>query len=300
MHLLVTGAWQGYKECRGQLIAAGHELVFMQWEKEPLPVSPDWVEGVICNGLFLSHPIEQFTNLRYIQLTSAGFDRVPLDYVKEHNIEIHNARGVYSIPMAEFAVGGVLRLYKQAAFFQDNQKEHRWEKHRGLLELYGKTVCIVGCGSVGTECARRFQAFGCSIIGIATEFRQKEFFDAVYPVQQLDEVIGKADIIVLSLPLTGQTRNMINADRFAKMKSSTLLVNISRGAVMDNGVLEEMLREKKISGAVLDVFDEEPLNEGSSLWDMENVIITPHNSFVGENNQKRLMKVILDNIESGV
>lgn len=110
--------------------------------------------------------IEKFKNLRYIQLTSAGYDRVPLDYVKEHQIEIHNARGVYSIPMAEFAISGVLQLYKQARFFDNNQKNHQWIKHRGLLELNEKTVCIVGCGSVGTECAKHFAAFGCQVVGI--------------------------------------------------------------------------------------------------------------------------------------
>ena len=105
--------------------------------------------GSYLQRLFLSHPIEKFTNLRYIQLTSAGFDRVPMEYVKVHNIEIRNARGVYSIPMAEFALCGVLQLYKQSRFFMENQKARTWEKHRRLLELSGKTVCIIGCGSVG-------------------------------------------------------------------------------------------------------------------------------------------------------
>ena len=120
----------------------------MQWENKKLPCEYEWVEGIVGNGIFLSHPIEKFKNLRYIQLTSAGYDRVPLDYVKEHQIETHNARGVYSIPMAEFAISGVLQLYKQARFFDNNQKNHQWIKHRGLLELNEKTVCIVGCGSV--------------------------------------------------------------------------------------------------------------------------------------------------------
>jgi len=149
MNLLVTGAWSDGKNCIAELEAMGHTVTFMQFEKDALPCSYDWAEGVICNGLFLTHPIEQFTNLRYIQLTSAGFDRVDMDYVKSHGIEIHNARGVYSIPMAEFALCGVLQLYKQAAFFRENQRKHLWEKHRGLLELAGKNVLIVGCGSVG-------------------------------------------------------------------------------------------------------------------------------------------------------
>lgn len=124
MNLLVTGAWQGAKDGIEQLKMLGHQVQFLQFEKDELPCSYEWVEGVICNGLFLSHPIERFTHLKYIQLTSAGFDRVDMQYVKRHNIEIHNARGVYSIPMAEFAIFGVLELYKQGKFFQQNQVEN--------------------------------------------------------------------------------------------------------------------------------------------------------------------------------
>ena len=113
MNLLITGAWNGGKNYISEIESMGHQIRFMQYETDVLSCDENWVEGVICNGLFLSHPIEKFTNLKYIQLTSAGFDRVDMDFVKAHNIEIHNARGVYSIPMAEFAVCGVLQLYKQ-------------------------------------------------------------------------------------------------------------------------------------------------------------------------------------------
>ena len=119
MRLLITGAWGDGKNSIAMLEEKGHSVVFMQYEKDALPCPYEWVEGVVCNGLFLSHPIEKFTNLRYIQLTSAGFDRVDMDFVKARGIEIRSARGVYSIPMAEFALCGVLQLYKQAAFFRE-------------------------------------------------------------------------------------------------------------------------------------------------------------------------------------
>ena len=139
MNLLVTGAWQQATDYLEEL-EKEHEVIFMQWENKELPCEYEWVEGIIGNGIFLSHPIERFKNLRYIQLTSAGYDRVPMNYVEEHQIKIHNARGVYSIPMAEFAIAGVLQLYKQARFFSNNQKNHQWIKHRDLLELNGKKV----------------------------------------------------------------------------------------------------------------------------------------------------------------
>lgn len=295
MNLLVTGAFDCTEKELNMLRERGHEVVFMQQEKSPLPCEAGWIEGIIGNGIFLSHPIEQFTSLRYIQLTSAGFDRVPMDYVKAHGIEIHNARGVYSIPMAEFAVSGVLQLYKQSRYFYENQKEHKWEKHRGLTELYGKQVCIVGCGSVGTECAKRFRAFGCSVVGVDIKPYQNELYDSMLPLDSLDDALTKADVTILTLPLTEETRHFINADRFAAMKNGAVLVNIARGAIIDTDALIVALNTH-LGGAVLDVFEEEPLHESSPLWEMGNVIITPHNSFISDKNDARLRDLVINNL----
>lgn len=295
MNLLVTGAFARTDNELNILRRLGHEVVFLQQEKSPLPCDAAWVEGIIGNGIFLIHPIEQFTSLRFIQLTSAGFDRVPMDYIEQHGIEIHNARGVYSIPMAEFAISGVLQLYKQSRFFHDNQNHHKWEKHRGLLELYGKNVCIVGCGSVGTECAKRFRAFGCKLTGVDLVPRKDEYYEKIVSLSELDAELTKADVIVLTLPLTDKTKHLMNEIRFSVLKDSAVIVNFARGAVVDTKAMIEAL--PKIGGAVLDVFEEEPLDENSPLWNMENVIITPHNSFVGEGNLSRLSEVVLKNLE---
>lgn len=294
MKLLVTGAWEQAVESLEQL-KKKHEIVFMQWEKDSLPCEYEWVEGIIGNGIFLTHPIEKFKNLRYIQLTSVGYDRVPMDYIKEHHIEIHNARGVYSIPMAEFAIAGVLQLYKQARFFSDNQKKHQWVKHRGLLELNGKNVCIVGCGSVGTECAKRFVAFGCHVLGIDICPRKDQYYQEILQLNMLDNVLPQMDIIVLTLPLTEDTHYLMNDCRFKQLKDNAVIVNIARGGIVDTEALIEHL--PRMGGAVLDVFEEEPLAEESIVWEMENVIITPHNSFVGDGNKERLNNIILKNLE---
>ena len=296
MNLLVTGAVALTEDKKNMLKKLGHEVVFMQQENSPLPCTATWVEGIIGNGIFLHHPIEQFTSLQYIQLTSAGFDRVSMDYVKEQGIVLHNARGVYSIPMAEFALGGVLQLYKQSHFFYENKKEKRWEKHRQLLELFGKKVCILGCGSVGTECAKRFGAFGCEIVGVDLVPHNGTEYTAVLPLEKMDEAIENSDIVVLTLPLCKETHHLFNREKFEKMKPGAVLVNIARGGIVDTEALVEALTGK-LYGAVLDVFEEEPLADNHILWHMENVMITPHNSFVGEGNIKRLTDVILNNIE---
>lgn len=297
MNLLVTGAWSSAKEHIKTIEKMGHAVCFMQHEKEKIPCSYEWIEGVIGNGIFMFHPIEKFINLKYIQLTSAGYDRVPIDYVKEHKIEIHNAKSVYSIPMAEFAFAGALQLYKKMQYFAENQKRCCWEKHRGLLELNGKTVCIVGCGDVGTECAKRFAAFGCNVIGVNRTVREVECFQKIYELNKIDEGLVHADIIILTIAETKQTIKLIGEERLKKLKKTAIIVNIARGAIVDMNALLGHLDE--IGGAVLDVFEEEPLRENSPLWEMENVIITPHNSFVGEGNEKRLLEVIQGNLNHG-
>lgn len=297
MNILVTGALQNPKVCIDKIQKLGHSVFFLQYENESLPCSYDDIDAVIGNGLFLSHPIQNFKNLKYIQLTSVGYDRVPLDYIKRNNIKINNARGVYSIPMAEFVLSGVLQIYKKSREFYDNQRNHIWEKKRELLELFGKKVCIVGCGSVGQECAKRFKAFGCNIIGIDNILKVSENFDEVFRIDYLDECLHIADIIVLSIPLVVETKHLINEKNISYIKQGSVLVNVSRGEIVQTNALLEALKNKLL-GAVLDVFEEEPLAPQNPLWDQHNVFITPHNSFIGENNEERLHKIIIDNLRS--
>ena len=299
MKLLITGAWRADEAQISAIRELGHEVILMPDERGELPCAAEDIEGVICNGLFLYHPIEAFTKLSYIQLTSAGYDRVPMDIVKSRGITIKNARGVYSIPMAEFALCGVLSLYKQSRFFYENQKVSRWEKHRGLMVLCGKTVCVVGCGSVGTECAKRFSAFGCRVIGVDLTPYENPAYGKMLPLAELDAALSESDITVLTLPLTDETKHLMNADRFARMKKCSVLVNIARGAIVDAEALRTAL-STTLMGAVLDVFEEEPLSPESPLWQQENVILTPHNSFVGEGNNDRLTSVILTNLKECV
>ena len=299
MRLLITGAVSWDDNQKKELENLRHALLYIQDERIALQeqgINPEAIEGSICNGLFLYNDISAFKNLRYIQLTSAGYDRVPMQYVKSHQIEIRNARDVYSIPMAEFAVAGVLMLYKQSFFFFENQKSHQWKKHRNLMELNGKTVCIIGCGSVGSECAKRFRSFGCKILGIDKYPRDDEIYELMQELEQLESALRKSDVVVLTLPLTEETFHLMNRGRLAEMKPGAILINISRGGVVDTEALERVML--KLGGAVLDVFEEEPLSVDSSLWDMENVIITPHNSFVGEGNRQRLQDVIVAGLMS--
>ena len=296
MKLLITGAWKCTDDEIKELSAAGHEVFFMQDERCELPIAAEDVDGIICNGLFLYHDIKRFSSLKYIQLTSAGLDRVPLDYIEQKRIKLFNARGVYSVPMAEYAVFGVLSLYKGAITHFENRKNREWNKVRSVMELCGKRVLIVGCGSVGNECAKRFGGMGCRVIGIDVEERQDEKYEKIYCIDNIADAVSISDVVVLTIPHTDKTHHLFGAELIAKMNSTAVLVNIARGGVVDTDALVKALKEKKIFGAVLDVFEEEPLSENSPLWDMPNTVITPHNSFVGENNSVRLSKVIFENL----
>ena len=268
----------------------------MQDEAGETPIPCGNIDAVICNGLFLRHNIDEFTSLKFIQLTGAGYDRVPIDKINARNIKLFNARGVYSVPMAEFALCGVLSLYKKMTNFSENRKNHIWQKQRDLLELYGKRVCIVGCGSVGTECAKRFSAMGCRAVGIDAAPYQNDNFEGMFNLSELEKTLSVSDICILALPLSEETYHLFDEKCFEAMKKQAILVNISRGAVVKTDALVEALKTK-LYGAVLDVFEEEPLPASSPLWDMENVILTPHNSFVGEGNSERLFNVIINNFK---
>ncbi len=297
MKLLLTGAFPYTEEQIEYIGSLGYEVTFYQDERIPIPFDVSDIEAVVCNGLFLYTPIERFKSLKLIQLTSAGLDRAPLDYICEHGIQLFNARGVYSIPMAEFALSGVLALYKQLPYFIKNKGQHLWEKHRGLLELAGKTVCIVGAGSIGCECAKRFKAFDTVNIGVDLYPKENAHFDIIKPINELEGAICEADIVILTLPLIKENEGFFNSEKFKRMKPNAIFVNISRGKLVNEADLITALKTKMIGGAVLDVFALEPLSEGSPLWKMENALISPHNSFVGENNNVRMFELACSNLK---
>ena len=296
--ILLTGAFPYSGQQLSEIEQAGCDIIFMQNESSALPEGAEATEMVVCNGLFLSHDISLFKELRFIQLTSAGLDRVPLDAIKERGIQLYNARGVYSIPMAEWAVMRVLEFYKEASFFADSQNRHSWGKNRGLKEINGKTVGIVGAGSVGNEVAKRFQCFGATCVGYDVFDVSSPYFSRIEKIDVLGNQVETLDIIVLTAPHTAETHHMINKNLLMKMKKDAVIVNIARGGLINEKELTKTLSERKDIRAALDVFEVEPLVTESPLWDMENVEVSPHNSFVSDQNNARLFNLIKENIQS--
>lgn len=298
MNLLLTGCFKYSEEQLKELASLGYDIHFMQQEKEALPLAANEVDATVCNGLFLSHPFEEFTRLKFIQLTSAGFDRVPVDDIKAKGCELLNARGVYSTPMAEWALFRVLEHYKQGWFFRKEQEAGRWTKHRGLREIAGRRVAVVGAGNVGQEVAKRFRAMGATTVGFDVHTNATEGFDEMLMTSTLLEHVGEMDVVVVTAPLLPSTKGLISREVLRAMKQNAILVNIARGGLIDQGAMIEVLQERKDLYAALDVFEEEPLSSDSLLWKLENVAVSPHNSFVSDGNNKRMFEVMKRNLEA--
>lgn len=297
MKTLVTGVFALDEHRRDALENLGLELTFHKDERLPVE-HPEMFEAVICNGLFTFQDIADFTNLKYIQLTSAGMDRVPMDYIRSHGITIRNAAGVYSVPMAEWTVLRLLELCKNAPAMLDNQRNTRWEKDRSWLELEGRTACIVGFGAYGMETAKRLKAFGMNIFAVNRTVKDNPFVDRWCSLDQLEDALAKADAVIMAVALTDETLDLMNRERLGKLKRGAVLINAARGGLVDEDALVEALDKGILSGAALDVFRTEPLPENSPLWDHPRVLVSPHNSFVGENNQTRLTNIVLNNLKA--
>jgi len=297
MRILLTGAFQYNEEQLQMIKELGVEVFFLQQEKDNLPLQASEIDAVVCNGLFLYHELEGFSSLKYIQLTSAGFDRVPLDEIKKRDIIINNARGVYSIPMAEWALARILERYKHLTTFNCNQKQSVWVKDRNLREINGTSAAIVGAGNIGQEVAKRLSAFGAHTTGYDIFLGDRHYFEEVHHVDALRSEIQKYDIVVLTAPLTDETKHMISGNILDSMKKDAILVNIARGGLVDTSDLINVLRKRKDIYAALDVFEEEPLPNSSPLWQMDNVVVSPHNSFVSNGNNERMFSVIFNNLK---
>lgn len=297
--LLLTGAFNYSQDQLNKLENLGYDITFVQDERMPLDIDVSAIDAVICNGLFIYNDISEFKSLKVIQLISAGLDRVPLDYINENGMKLFNAREVYSIPMAEWVVLKILEIYKKSKQFYKNQEQQRWEKHRDLMELTDKTALIIGFGSVGVEVAKRLKAFGINIIGVGRRKIESEYVDEFIMINDINEGLKKSDIIILTLPLTTETRHLINKDKISIMKDSVVLINVARGGLIDEAVLIDAINDGKFLGVALDVFEEEPIGD-SPLWEFENVIITPHNSFVSDKVNERLFGLMVENLSTSI
>ncbi len=255
------------------------------------------VEVLVCYNPFDTLDISKMTNLKWIQLSSIGVDQAPKEEVVKRNIILTNNKGGYSIPMGEWVVLKMLEIYKKSTTFYQQQKNKIWKMDTFLLELYGKKVAFIGTGSIAQESAKRLQGFDVEILGINTNGSDTEYFNMCYPISQLDEILAISDIVILTIPHTIKTHHLFNQQRLLKLKKDAVLINVSRGSIIDEEALISTLSQGHIMAVALDVFEEEPLAKDSPLWSMENVLITPHNSWISEMRNQRRFQMIYDNMK---
>lgn len=234
--------------------------------------------------------------LKWVHVAAAGVDAMMFDELRASEVAVTNAHGTFDTPIAEFVLASILAHDKQLHRSKELQQQSVW-KHRELTRTGGSRVLVAGTGGIGRATARLLRAVGLEVRGVGRTARDNDGdFGTVVPSADLAEHAGWADHVVLIAPLTEQTRHMMNAEVLAAMKPTAHLINVGRGALVDEAALVEALRDGTIRGAGLDVFEEEPLPESSPLWDMPNVLVTPHISGVNPHYNRRVTELFRDNL----
>ena len=296
MKLLVTGSLGAGAEDLEQLRALGHEITLHPDERIPVQ-DPAQYEGIIGNSLFHYTGHEGFSSLRYLQITSAGYDRVPAAFMNNPGIQLHNADGVYSPAMAEWTIMRILELLKHVPQGFRSQLAGEYKKDWKWQELTGKNILLAGFGAYGRELAGRLKPFGACLTVVNRSPKEDANVDVFYPLSRFRELLPKADILILALGLSPETHHMLDAEALRSMKPGSLLINAARGGLIDEDALIHSLKNGPLSGAALDVYETEPLPPESPLWQLENVLLSPHNSFMGDRNHERMMAVVIRNLK---
>jgi phosphoglycerate dehydrogenase-like enzyme len=250
----------------------------------------------------LAEVVTTLPRLRWVHATSAGAGeqvrKTGLPAEALERVTITTSSGVHAVPLAEYAIMGLLAIAKELPRFVEDQRARAWpEIRRPLRELDGQTLFLVGLGDIGRETARLGKAFGMRTVGFRrTEGPPPTHVDEVHGPQRLPELAHRADAMVVSLPLTDQTAGLIDRATIERLPASCIFVNVGRGGVVDEPALVEALRERRIAGAVLDVFASEPLPDSSPLWTLPNVLVTPHAAALSARENERIVELFVDNL----
>jgi glyoxylate/hydroxypyruvate reductase A len=236
--------------------------------------------------------LREAKRLRWVQNMGAGVERFLVPELPRR-VALTRVAGIFGPWMAEYALGWCLWFTQRTELFRAQQRERRWSP-ADPLRLFGGTLCVVGLGDIGRTIARAARAVGMCVVGVSQSGKKVAEAERVYRVRDLKEALTAADFVVLTVPLTETTRGLIGSAELAALKPSAWLVNVARGAIVDEAALLEALRAHRLGGAVLDVFAEEPLPAGHPLWELDNVVITPHIS--GPSTPGEIAPIFNDNL----
>ena len=253
-------------------------------EAEALAAAED-AEAMLASRLSASI-VQKASRLRWVHSTASSVGTLSIKDLAPRGIVVTNSRGVQAVPIAEQVMGGILVLSRRLHLTLAAQRECRWIQNE-LTEdgvwpwsLSGRAITILGLGTIGLEVARRAHAFGMQVTGVrrrATEPKEP-FVDRVAGPEQLDSTLSGCDVLVISAPFLPETDRLIGAGRLALLNRGAILVNVARGRIVEEQAMITALQSGHLGGAVLDVFDHEPLDPASPLWSLPNVVLTPHSS----------------------
>jgi phosphoglycerate dehydrogenase-like enzyme len=245
--------------------------------------------------------VRKAPNLKWLHAFNAGVDHPIFAELLARGIRLTTSAGTTAVPIARSAITGLLMLARGFPHWQAAQRNKRWDPLLGSrlpADLDGQTLCIVGLGGIGSELARLALGLGMNVVGIRRSPRRGEDpVDELYPPHVLAEVLPRCQWLALTCPLTEETRGLIDREKLACLPRGAHVINVARGEVVDEAALTEALVSGHIAGAYLDVFAREPLPESSPLWDMPNVILSPHNAGAASGNEARILELFFGNFE---
>lgn len=256
---------------------------------------------VLCNkSLMDEHNLSKAPNVKYIGLFATGYNNVDLDYTNANGITVCNAGGYSTDAVAQHVFALILNRYNKVAEYDKFVKDDMWTKSRcfspfmEMSELYGKSIGIVGYGSIGKKVADIAKVFGMKVYAYNRSVKEDEGVEFV----SLDELLANSDIVTMHCPLNRESENMCNKAFFEKMKKSGYFINTSRGGVVDEAALLEALESEEIAGAALDVLQVEPMSKECVLKNAKNIVITPHAAWAPLETRSRLVDIVEDNLKS--
>jgi len=261
----------------------------------------DEAKVVLFNGSLgpiLQKIYPDLPNVEWLHCLSAGLDAVLTPEMVQIPVPLTNSRGVYARSLSEFALAGMLYFAKNLKRMRDAQRAQKWEQF-DIDELHGKVLGIVGYGEIGHRTAERAKAFGMQvhILRRRPELAAGDpLVDRAYGGDELDSLLAASDYLLVSAPLTAATRGMLGAAQLARMKPSAVLINLGRGPVVVEAALIDALRQQKVRGAVLDVFDQEPLPAGHPFYSLDNVLVSPHCADHTATWMEEAMQLFLENL----
>ncbi len=248
--------------------------------------------------------VERASRLRWVHSTAAGVaGLLPLSYFLARGVAVTNSRGIQAVPIAEHVIGALLVLARRFNLMRDAQREHRWIQNELTHEawpwsLQRRNMTILGFGTIGREVARRAHAFGMRVTGVRRRVDQpaSPFVDRIVAPDRLNDALDGCDVLVISAPSVAETDRLIGAEQIALLNPGAIIINVARGKIIDDAALLAALQDGRLGGAVLDVFDREPLDAASPLWDLPNVIISPHIAGVRPDHWDEVIDLFSENL----